>query len=57
MLCFLDADWPLLGGTFSVQDVDVVHPRKLRETLRQPGPLAAERIAGLQWDLHEAFPR
>lgn len=57
MLCFLDADWPLLSGTYSVQDVDVVHPRKLRETLRQPGPLAAERIAGLQWDLHEAFPR
>lgn len=57
VLCFLDADWPLLSGTYSVQDVDVVHPRKLREMLRRPGPLAAERIAELQWHLLEVFPR
>lgn len=28
-LCFVDSDWPLLGGAFSVQDVRVLWPKRL----------------------------
>lgn len=29
VLCFLEADWPLIGGSFTVDDVHVVWPRLL----------------------------
>ena len=29
VLCFLDADWPLIGGAFTVNGIDVVWPRLL----------------------------
>ena len=57
MLCFIDADWPLIGGDFMVRDVGVLWPKKLSRLLTAPGPLAPDRIAELQWQLHEAFPR
>lgn len=57
VLCFVDADWPLVGGSFTVNDVAVVWPRKLKATLTEPGLLGQEQIADLQWQLHEAFPR
>ena len=57
MLCFIDADWPLIGGDFMVRDVGVLWPKKLSRHLTAPGPLAPDRIAELQWQLHEAFPR
>lgn len=55
-LCFLEADWGLLQKEFSVDGIGVASRRMLRRTLTEPGPLDAERIADLQWDLHEAFP-
>ena len=57
ILCFIDADWPVFGGDFMVRDVGVLWPKKLSKLLTAPGPLAADRIAELQWQLHEAFPR
>ena len=57
VLCFVQADWPLIGGDFMVRDVAVVWPKKLAKLLVQPGPLDADRIAALQWQPHEAFPR
>lgn len=57
VLCFIEADWPLIGGAFSVRGIDVLWPRKLPPLLTQPGFLDADRIAALQWQLHEAFPR
>lgn len=57
MLCFIDADWPLIGGAFTVGGVDVLFPRKLRAVLTEPGDLDPDRTADLQWQLHEAFPR
>jgi hypothetical protein len=57
VLCFIDADWPLIGGSFTVDDVAVLWPKKLKALLTQPGPMDAEQIAELQWKLHEAFPR
>ncbi|RKR73479.1 nuclease-related domain-containing protein [Frondihabitans australicus] len=29
MLCFVEADWPLFGGSFAVRGVDVVWPKKM----------------------------
>ena len=57
MLCFIDADWPLIGGDFMVRDVGLLWSKKLSRLLTALGPLAADRVAALQWQLHEAFPR
>jgi hypothetical protein len=57
VLCFVDADWPLIGGAFNVQDVAVLWMKKLKAMLTEPGALDDERIAEIQWDLHEALPR
>ena len=57
VLCFVDADWPLIGGSFTVQGVSVMWPKKLKALLAEAGPLDVDRIADLQWQLHEAFPR
>lgn len=47
VLCFVDADWPLLGAAFRVRDVDVVWPKKLYTKLREPGPFDAHTIGGV----------
>jgi len=52
VLCFVDADWPLIGGSFTVNDVAVLWPKKLKALLTQPGALDQEQIADLQWQLH-----
>ena len=57
VLCFIDADWPLIGGSFTVNDVAVVWPKKLKALLTEPGALTADQIGELQWQLHESFPR
>jgi len=57
VLCFVDADWPLIGGAFTVNDVAVVWPKKLKALLTESGPMDQNQVADLQWQLHEAFPR
>nr|NLI48798.1 NERD domain-containing protein [Propionibacterium sp.] len=57
VLCFIDADWPVFGGSFTMNDVAVVWPKKLKATLTAPGVMGPDQIADLQWRLHEAFPR
>ena len=57
VLCFVDADWPLIGAVVTVNNVAVMSPRKLKALPSQPGPLDEGRIADAQWRLHEAFPR
>lgn len=32
-LCFVDADWPLLGGSFTIRGVEVCWPKKLAKQL------------------------
>ena len=34
VLCFVEADWPLIGGSFTTRDVAVVWPKKLAEIVR-----------------------
>ena len=47
MLCFVDGDWPLIGGDFEIYGVDVLWPRKAVTHIVKPGPLdstAVDRI-------------
>lgn len=45
-LCFLEADWPLIGGSFSVDGVQVLWPRLLvqRMTDAPPQPIDVDLI-------------
>lgn len=56
VLCFLGADFPLIGGSFTIREVDVVWPRKLYAALAEPGPLDDDVIATLHQRLASRFP-
>ena len=43
VLCFVEADWPLLGGNFTTRDVHALWPKKLYPKLQAEGPLTAHR--------------
>jgi len=47
VLCFVGADWPLLGGAFSVQGVKVLWPKKLYPLLTSEGSLTIEQVASV----------
>jgi hypothetical protein len=53
MLVFVGADWPLIGGAFVTQRVQVLWPNKAAEAITQPGPLDARRVD----QLHRALAR
>jgi hypothetical protein len=40
VLCFVGSDWPLVGGSFSLDRVLVTWPRNLAKRIRGAGPLA-----------------
>lgn len=46
VLCFVEADWPLIGGAFTTRSVQALWPKKLYSQLRGEGQLTAEAIAG-----------
>jgi hypothetical protein len=54
-LCFVEADWPLIGGSFSTRGVDVVWPKKLCGQLQAPGSLSAHSIAEIHQQLATAL--
>lgn len=56
VLCFVEADWPLLGGDFVVRDVTVTWPKKLASTVTRPGSLTEEQVADVHERLARAFP-
>jgi hypothetical protein len=56
VLCFLEADWPLLGGSFATRGVDVIWPRKLTARLGEPGPLGSAAVQDIHIHLAERFP-
>ena len=56
VLCFVEADWPLLGGNFTTRDVHTLWPKKLYPELRAEGPLTADTIAEIQRTLARALP-
>jgi hypothetical protein len=56
VLCFVDADWPLIGGSFTTRGVETLWPKKLFARLRQPGPLGSDAIRHLHRTLMSALP-
>lgn len=56
VLCFVEADWPLLGGAFTTRGIDVVWPKKLYSKLQAIGPVVPEGISELHRLLAQALP-
>jgi hypothetical protein len=56
VLCFVEADWPLIGGSFTTRDVQALWPKKLYPQLQAAGPLSAEAIADIHRRLANALP-
>lgn len=56
VLCFVDADWPLLGGSFTTRGIHVLWPKKLYERLGADGPLTAESVAAAHTALARRLP-
>ena len=55
MLCFVDADWPIFGGHFSVRGVRVVWPNRMpKELLRAEEPTVD--VEAVSRKLAAAFP-
>ncbi|WP_239070239.1 nuclease-related domain-containing protein [Cellulomonas chitinilytica] len=56
MLCFVDADWPLVGGAFSIHEVDVLWPKKAAQLLNRDGALTAGQVDEIHRRVATAFP-
>jgi len=56
VLCFVEADWPLIGGSFVIDCVDVLWPKKLVERLAEAGPLDDAMTERVCRALAAAFP-
>lgn len=56
VLCFVEADWPLLASDFLVRKVSVTWPKKLVSTIRRPGPLDEDLVGSVHQRLAAAFP-
>ncbi|TQM65163.1 nuclease-related domain-containing protein [Humibacillus xanthopallidus] len=55
VLCFVEADWPLIGGTFTTRGVQALWPNKLYPQLQAEGPSTAATIAELHRKLASAL--
>lgn len=56
MLCFIDADWPLIGGAFRIAGVDVLWPGKAVKRISVAGSITAEAVEVVHRLLAAAFP-
>ena len=56
MLCFVDGDWPLIGGSFTIDGLEVLWPGKAQDAITRPGPLTRQQIQALHQVLADAFP-
>ena len=56
MLCFVEGDWPVLGGSFTIGGLDVLWPKKARKIITAPGPLGDDRLRVLHRHLAGEFP-
>ena len=54
VLCFIEADWPLIGAFFSTRGVRVVSPRRLSRLLAESG--GAVDVARIRDRIAAAFP-
>ena len=56
MLCVLEPQWPLFGGSFTVGDVRVLWPRKAREVIGAGYRLDPRRVLAVHEHLAATFP-
>jgi Nuclease-related domain len=56
MLCFVEADWPLIGGDFTIAGLRVLWPKKAASYVRQPGSVDAEIAHRIHRTLAISFP-
>lgn len=56
MLCFVEAEWPVLGGEFSIFGIDVLWPKRAVHLIRKPGPIDAASSQQIFRTLADAFP-
>jgi hypothetical protein len=55
-LCFVEAEWKLLGFAFQVDGVWVLYPGALRKRLRKNGPLNTDTMRLVAAALERALP-
>lgn len=55
VLCFVEADWPLIGGTFTTRGVQALWPKKLYPKLQAEGPVTADTVAEIHRKLAHAL--
>lgn len=56
VLCFVEADWPLIGGAFATRGVDVLWPKKLYPKLTDEGQISSQTINEIHQRLAVALP-
>lgn len=57
VLCFVEADWPLFGSSFTTRGVEVMRPKKLYPLLRADGgPAAVGALEGVYRRLASTLP-
>jgi hypothetical protein len=50
------ADWPLIGGSFTIRGVEALWPKKLYPRLQSAGPLGRETLLEIHRTLATALP-
>lgn len=56
VLCFVEADWPLIGGSFTTRSVEALWPKRLYPRLKTDGPLLPETVAEIHRRLASSLP-
>ncbi|MBO0812038.1 MAG: hypothetical protein J2P23_08315 [Microlunatus sp.] len=56
VLCFVEADWPLIGGTFRTRGVEALRLRSLYRKLHAPGSVPLVALANVHRALADALP-
>jgi hypothetical protein len=56
MLCFVEADWPMIGGSFTTRGVEALWQRRAIAQIGKPGPLEPDLVAAVHRHLAASFP-
>ena len=56
MLCFVEADWPLMGGDFMIAGLNVLWPKKVASHIVKPGAVDVDTVERVYHALASSFP-
>ena len=56
MLCFVEADWPLIGGDFMIAGLNVLWPKKVASHIVKPGAVDVDTAERVYHALASSFP-